>query len=107
MTVVILSQELDPTVDAVVLALDVRNVPVFRFCRSWFPQRLTLEAELREGAWTGCLRTAQRRVELTDIRSFWYRRRSRIALSPWLEAETGAAITEAVADLLATDREAV
>ncbi len=40
---------------------------------SWFPQRLTLDAELRDGGWQGYLVTADRRVELGDVRSVWYR----------------------------------
>lgn len=80
----IVSQELDPTADGVVLALGERGVPVFRIDRAWFPQRLTLEAELCDGRWTGCLDTAERRVELDDIRSVWHRWRSTFVLSPHL-----------------------
>lgn len=80
----IVSQELDPTADDVVLVLNERSVPVFRIDRSWFPQRLTLEAELCDGRWAGFLRTADRRVELDDIRSVWHRWRSAFMLSPQL-----------------------
>jgi ATP-grasp ribosomal peptide maturase len=89
MTVLIVSQELDATADGVVLALGERGVPVFRIDRAWFPQRLTLEAELCEGEWTGCLRTTARRVEFGDIRSVWYRWRSKFVLSPQLSAQDG------------------
>jgi hypothetical protein len=65
----IVSQELDPTADEVVLALGERGVPVFRIDRVWFPHRLTLEAELRGTRWAGCLQSAQRRVELENIHS--------------------------------------
>jgi glutathione synthase/RimK-type ligase-like ATP-grasp enzyme len=68
----------------VVLALNERGVPVFRIDRAWFPQRLTLEAELRDGQWAGCLSTVNRRVELGDIRSVWHRWRSPFVLSPEL-----------------------
>lgn len=81
MTVVIMSQELDPSADAVVLALGDRGVPVFRFDRSWFPQRLVLEAEFDGGKWTGYLRTAERQAELAEIRSVWFRWRSRFQMS--------------------------
>lgn len=80
----IVSQELDPTADGVVLALGERGVPVFRIDRAWFPQRLILEAELRDAQWMGFLRTAERRVELDDIQSVWYRWRSKFVLSPLL-----------------------
>ncbi len=84
MTVLIVSQELDPTADEVVLMLSERGVPVFRIDRAWFPQRLTLEAELRDGRWAGCLGTGERRIELSDIRSVWYRWRSQFMVSPQL-----------------------
>ena len=87
MTVLIVSQELDATADGVVLALGERGVPVFRIDRAWFPQRLTLEAELCQGEWTGCLRTTTRRVEFGNIRSVWYRWRSKFVLSPHLTAQ--------------------
>ncbi|MGH3867895.1 MAG: MvdC/MvdD family ATP grasp protein [Pseudonocardiaceae bacterium] len=80
----IVSQELDPTADEVVLALGERGAPVFRIDRAWFPQRLTLEAGLCDGRWAGCLRTTERRVELDDVQSVWYRWRSQFVLSPLL-----------------------
>jgi ATP-grasp ribosomal peptide maturase len=86
-TVLIVSQELDPTTDEVVLALGDRGVPVFRIDRAWFPQQLTLQAELRDGHWAGCLCTAERRVELGDIRSVWHRWRSPFGLSPHLSQQ--------------------
>jgi len=73
MTVLVLAQELDHTVDGVVSALTERNVPVCRLDCSWFPQRLTLDAELCDGHWRGYLATEHRRVELTEVRSIWYR----------------------------------
>ncbi len=83
----IVSQELDPTADEVVLALGERGVPVFRIDRAWLPQRLTLEAELRDGRWAGCLSAGQRRVELDDIRSVWHRWRSTFVLSSQLSRQ--------------------
>jgi len=73
MTVLVVASELDRTVDRVVIALEQRNVPVFRTDCSWFPQRLTLDAELRDGHWQGSLATADRQVELSEVRSVWYR----------------------------------
>jgi ATP-grasp ribosomal peptide maturase len=80
----IVSQELDSTADGVVLTLGERGVPVFRIDRAWFPQRLTLDAGLRDGRWAGYLCTTDRRVELDDIQSVWYRWRSKFVLSPLL-----------------------
>ncbi len=79
MTVLILAQEFDPTADAVVEALAQRHVPVFRTDLSDFPSRLWLDAQLREGRWTGRLWTDQRGVELDGVRSIWNRNPSSYA----------------------------
>jgi hypothetical protein len=50
-----------------------RDVPVFRADTSWFPRTLMLEALLEGGRWIGTLRTPYRTVDLSDIRSIWYR----------------------------------
>ncbi len=73
MTVVILAQEGDSPTDHIVLELAARGVPVFRADLSWFPQRLWLVAEFRDGRWSGTLSTSTRAVELSEIRSIWYR----------------------------------
>lgn len=73
MTVVILAQDCDAPVDRVVRELGRRQVPVFRADTSWFPQRLRLDAELRNGQWCGELRTEHRAVDLRGIRSIWHR----------------------------------
>lgn len=73
MTVLILAQDCDAPVDRVVWELSKREVPVFRADTSWFPQRLGLGAELRNGRWCGQLRTQHRAVDLGDVRSIWYR----------------------------------
>lgn len=48
-------------------------MPVFRVDAGWFPEQLSLDAELRAGGWTGRLATAHRKVALPEIRSIWYR----------------------------------
>jgi hypothetical protein len=53
MTVLVLAAELDPTADGVVSGLLEHGVSVVRLDLSWFPQRLTLDAEFRDGAWQG------------------------------------------------------
>lgn len=73
MTVLILAAERDLSADAMVRALGERGVPVFRADVGWFPQRLTLDAELHDGRWVGRLATAHREVTLQDVRSVWYR----------------------------------
>lgn len=57
MTVLILATEHDVSVDRMVRALADRDVPVFRADLSWFPQRLSFDAELGGGRWTGRLAT--------------------------------------------------
>lgn len=73
MTVLILATERDISADRMVRALADRDVPVFRVDMGWFPQQLTLDAELRNGRWTGRLATPHREVTLEELRSVWYR----------------------------------
>ncbi|MGQ0778454.1 MAG: MvdC/MvdD family ATP grasp protein [Pseudonocardiales bacterium] len=73
MTVLIPAPEFDPTVDTVVEALAQREVPVFRTDLSDFPRWFGLDAELREGRWSGRLWTVHREVELSEVRSIWNR----------------------------------
>lgn len=73
MTVLILAQEFDPTADAVVADLVQRKIPVFRTDLSDFPSRLRLEAQLRDGRWSGRLWTDHREMELDEVRSNWNR----------------------------------
>ncbi len=74
MTVVVLAQQADTPVDAVVRELTAREIPVFRADTSWFPRDLVLEARLNaEGQWTGELRSEHRTVDLEAIRSIWHR----------------------------------
>lgn len=73
MTVLILATERDISADRMVRVLTERDVPVFRADLSWFPLQLSLEAELRDGQWTGQLATPYRKVALEDLRAVWYR----------------------------------
>ena len=73
-TVVILAQQADSPVDAMVGELTARDIPVFRADTSWFHRQLVLDARLSDdGRWTGQLSTAHRAVDLEAIRSIWYR----------------------------------
>lgn len=74
MTVLVLSEDYDPSVDRVVRALGELAIPVFRADLGWFPQRLTVDAELDGNRWVGILRTPDREVRLAGLRSVWYRR---------------------------------
>ncbi|MGH3700523.1 MAG: MvdC/MvdD family ATP grasp protein [Pseudonocardiaceae bacterium] len=64
---------MDRTADGVVSGLTERGVPVMRVDLSWFPQRLTLDAEFRDGSWHGNLRTEHHQVDLATVRSVWVR----------------------------------
>lgn len=84
MTVVIFAQEADAPVDLVVRELSQRQVPVFRADTRWFPRDLVLDAQLVDGRWSGTLSTEHRTVDLTDVRSIWYRDPSAFDLPPEL-----------------------
>lgn len=73
MTVLVLAEDLDPTAEQVVRDLDELGVPVFRCDTAWFPQQLSLGAQLHGDQWVGLLRTPHREVELVGLRSVWYR----------------------------------
>jgi ATP-grasp ribosomal peptide maturase len=53
--------------------LTERGVPVMRLDLSWFPRRLTLDAEFCDGSWHGRLRTEHHEVDLATVRSVWVR----------------------------------
>jgi ATP-grasp ribosomal peptide maturase len=72
-TVLILARDFDPTADAVVQALAAAGVPVFRTDLADFPTRLSFEARLDGGRWTGRLWNAHHSAALDDIRSIWNR----------------------------------
>lgn len=73
MTVLILASEFDVSADHMVLALRDRGVPVSRIDTRWFPSRLSVDAEFREGRWRGRICAPGRDVELEELRSVWYR----------------------------------
>lgn len=87
MTVLVLARDFDPTVDAVVLTLAERQVPVFRTDLRDFPTWLGLDAELRDGRWSGRLWTREREVRLEDVRSVWYRNPSSYRFMVTLSAD--------------------
>lgn len=74
MSVLVLSEDFDPTVDAVIDELRLRAVEVFRCDTAWFPARMSVSAELDDERWAGSLVTADRCASLVDLRSVWYRR---------------------------------
>lgn len=96
MTVLILAAEFDVSADQMILALRNRGVPVCRVDTAWFPTRLRLDAQLREGRWRGWLRTPGRDIELEGLRSVWYRSPTTFQFAPELSgAERHHAFLEA------------
>jgi len=72
-TVLVLTDEHDLSADRMVGELGRRGIDVFRADLAWFPQRLTLDAEFRDGRWRGHLSSLERTVDLTEITGAWYR----------------------------------
>ncbi|MGA5700684.1 ATP-grasp ribosomal peptide maturase [Peterkaempfera bronchialis] len=71
--VLVLTNRLDATADLVVAQLNNLGVPVFRCDAAEFPMELTLSATLVDG-WAGTLDTGQRSLELSRVRSVYFRR---------------------------------
>lgn len=96
MSVLILAEEFDVSADLMVRALQTRDVDVQRVDLGWFPEQLSLSAELRGPRWRGCLLTPRRRIDLSELRSIWYRSPTAFQFSPELTAaERRHAFTEA------------
>jgi ATP-grasp ribosomal peptide maturase len=77
-SVVVITRDQDTAADLVVRALLRRDVPVARFDLGDFPEHLTQNAYLVPGRkrWTGALRGPVRDVDLSAVRSIWYRKPS-------------------------------
>jgi glutathione synthase/RimK-type ligase-like ATP-grasp enzyme len=73
-TVLIISNEIDPHTDAVVLELHKRNVPVFRFHPEDFPHACSISIEIQDGSIEGEIVTKHHSVAFKDICAAWYRR---------------------------------
>lgn len=83
-SIVILTHQFDPTVDKVVDELNSRGIRLFRVDTSEFPERLSVGAELRNGHWSGQLRTARRCLDLSAISGIYYRRPTDFEFHPHL-----------------------
>ena len=73
-TVLIITNEHDIHADAVVVELNKRNVPVFRFHPDDFPHACSVSIEIQDGSIEGEIVTASRTVAFKDICAAWYRR---------------------------------
>src|SRR6266566_5136168 len=73
-TVLIITEELDGHADAVVLELQRRNVPVFRFHPADFPHACSISIEIQDGRIEGEIINKYHRVAFKDICAAWFRR---------------------------------
>lgn len=103
-TVVVCTGEFDVTADVVIVELERRGVPVFRFDPAAFPSALVVGARFR-GHWTGHLRTGRRTLDLADVACAWWRRPAPIDVPPqvpeaaWVRAEAIAGLRGVLAVL--------
>jgi glutathione synthase/RimK-type ligase-like ATP-grasp enzyme len=73
-TVLIVTNDHDEHADAVIVELDRRDIPVFRFHPEDFPHSCSVSIEIQDGCIHGELRNADHRVAFDDICAAWYRR---------------------------------
>jgi glutathione synthase/RimK-type ligase-like ATP-grasp enzyme len=73
-TVLIVTNDHDEHADAVIVELNKRDVPVFRFHPEDFPHSCSVSIDVHDGRIQGELRTADHRVAFDDICAAWYRR---------------------------------
>jgi ATP-grasp ribosomal peptide maturase len=79
--VLILTQPVDPTADYVIAELRRRRVPLVRLDPGDFPEQVVLSATLEEAShWSGTIRDQHREVQLSRVRSVYYRRPSSFRL---------------------------
>jgi glutathione synthase/RimK-type ligase-like ATP-grasp enzyme len=81
-TVLIVTNDHDEHADAVILELNKRDVPVFRFHPEDFPHACSASIELQDGRIRGELRNADHRVSFDDICAAWYRRSKNLYMGP-------------------------
>jgi ATP-grasp ribosomal peptide maturase len=86
MSVLILTDDCDPSADEMVLALAARGVEVHRINTAWFPARLSVSARLCGDRWSGHLRTEHRTVDLEEVQAVWYRSPRAFEFPPGLTA---------------------
>ncbi|WP_406278531.1 ATP-grasp ribosomal peptide maturase [Embleya sp. NBC_00896] len=100
-TIVVVTSPDDATVDPVVLDLTERGEHVVRFDTADFPGRAVLASSLTGGGWGGTLHVGTRTLDLTRIKSWWWRRPSEFRLpDEWDDTTRKFAASEARAGLL-------
>ncbi|MFJ4861446.1 MULTISPECIES: ATP-grasp ribosomal peptide maturase [unclassified Streptomyces] len=93
--VLVVTMKDDPTADLVIRELRDRAVPVARLDSGDFPATLSFAAYLTPEGLEGSLTTATRTVDLTRIRSLYYRRPSGFAFPHLSEDDARFALTQA------------
>jgi hypothetical protein len=73
-TVLIITNDHDEHADAVIVELNKRDVPVFRFHPEDFPQACSVSIEIQDGRIQGELRNSEHQVAFDDICAAWFRR---------------------------------
>jgi len=95
-TVLVLARDLDPTADRMVTVLGERGVEVLRFNTAWFPTRVQVSVELRDGRWCGRLTAPHATLDLDAVQAVWYRSPEAYRMPPELSpAEADHARVEA------------
>ncbi|MEO3796284.1 MvdC/MvdD family ATP grasp protein [Nonomuraea sp. B10E15] len=85
--VLVLTQEFDVTADSVVKILSERDVAVFRYDTSYFPQNSTLTYQSTDAGWHSTLvdtTHGHRSLRLEEVTSVWYRRPTPFTADPSL-----------------------
>src|SRR5258708_2648786 len=81
-TVLIITNDHDAHASAVIIELQKRNIPVFRFHPAEFPDACSLSLEIRDGRIDGEIHNAYHRVALSDVCAAWYRRSRNLFADP-------------------------
>jgi ATP-grasp ribosomal peptide maturase len=72
-SVLILARDFDPSADRMVSVLGDRGVEVWRVNTAWFPTRVQVSVQLRDGHWRGVLTIPHGRLDLDGVHAVWYR----------------------------------
>ncbi|MFJ7997636.1 ATP-grasp ribosomal peptide maturase [Streptomyces sp. NPDC096310] len=112
MTVLVLTQARDSTADLVIAELNDRGIPVHRLDPGEFPGNLVMAARIgpQQNVWGGGLRGEHRYLDLSRVRSVYYRRPSEVRShpdvsgqdAPWATAEARAGLGGVLAALECT-----
>ncbi len=87
-TVLVITNDHDSHANAVIVELQKRSVPIFRFQPEDFPHACSISIDIRDGRIEGEIQTAHHRVAFDEICAAWFRRsRNEFAGPPNLTSE--------------------